>query len=68
MADHNLFIERNDEGAYVVKRRHAERASAIETTQARAIERAAAIDPKAAIHVERVRDTVRGGSDKWRHI
>lgn len=68
MPNHNLFVERNGEGGYAVKRPHAQRASAIEPTQAKAIERAMEIDPKAAIHVERVRDTDRGGRDKWRHI
>ena len=61
-----LFIERRDEGDYAVKRPNAERASAIESTQAKAIERAKEIDPNAAIHVERVRHTSVGNRDKWR--
>jgi hypothetical protein len=62
-----LFIEqRETEGDYVIRRSGAERASGREDTQAEAIERAREIDPNAAILVERVRNTDRGGRDKWR--
>jgi hypothetical protein len=61
-----LFIERRDEGDYAVRRPDSERASATEPTQAEAIERAREIDPDATIQVERVRDTEKGGRDKWR--
>lgn len=61
-----LFIERREEGDYAVRRPGSGRASAVLPTQAEAIERAKEMDPSAAIHVERVRDTNRGGRDKWR--
>lgn len=62
-----LYVERRDEGDYAVRRPGSERASAVLPTQAEAIERAKEIDPNAAIHVERVRETNRGGRDKWRN-
>lgn len=68
MADkkHELYVERRQEGDYAVRRGGAERASTIAPTQKAAIEKAEKLDPKAAIHVERVRDTKVGGRDKWR--
>ncbi len=62
-----LYVERRDEGDYAVRRPGSERASAVLPTQAEAIERAKEIDPNAAIHVERVRETNRGGRDKWQN-
>ena len=62
-----LYVERRDEGDYAVRRPGSERASAVLPTQAEAIDRAKEIDPNAAIHVERVRETTRGGRDKWRN-
>jgi hypothetical protein len=44
----------------------SERASATAPTQKQAIEKAEKLDPKAAVLVERVRDTSVGGRDKWR--
>jgi hypothetical protein len=62
-----LFIEQRErEGDYVIRRPGADRASGREDTQAEAIDRAREIDPNAAILVERVRNTDRGGRDKWR--
>lgn len=62
-----FFIERREEeGDYAIRRPGAERASDIANTQREAIERAREIDPNATIEVERVRDTNRGGRDKWR--
>ena len=61
----NLFVERHSDG-YAVLKPNAERASAVRTTQAEAIERAREIYPNAAIHVERVRNTSGGKPDKWR--
>lgn len=66
MNDDQLFIERRPEGDYAVRRGGAKRASAVEPTQADAIERARELDPTAAIHVERVRNTNRGTRDHWR--
>jgi hypothetical protein len=62
----NLFIERRPEGDYSVRKPDAERASAVEPTQAEAIERAKKLNPDAAIHVERVRNTGVGKPDQWR--
>ncbi len=62
-----FFIERRDkERDYAIRRPDSDRASGIADTQADAIERAREIDPTATIEVERVRNTDRGGRDKWR--
>lgn len=66
MSDDNLFIERRDQGDYAVRKPGSDRASAIEPTQKEAIERARDLNPDAAIHVERVRNTTGGSPDKWR--
>lgn len=62
-----LFVEhREKEGDYAIRRPGADRISDHEDTQADAIDRAREIDPNAAILVERVRNTDKGGRDKWR--
>jgi hypothetical protein len=61
-----FYIERRPEGDYAVRRGGAQRASAIEPSQADAIDRAREIDQDAPIHVERVRNTNVGSRDKWR--
>jgi hypothetical protein len=62
-----FFIERREnEGDYAIRRPDSDRASGIADTQAEAIERAREMDPNATIEVERVRNTDRGGRDKWR--
>lgn len=66
MAKKELYVERREEGDYAVRRPGSERASDVSETQAEAIERARDIDPDAAIHVERVRNTSQGSRDKWR--
>lgn len=66
MARAELFIERREQGDYAVRKPGSERASAVLQTQAEAIERARELNPDAAVHVERVRDTNVGGRDKWR--
>ncbi len=66
MSDKRIYVEKRPEGDYAVRRAGAERASAIEPTQAKAIERAQELNPGTAPHVERVRDTSVGGRDKWR--
>ena len=68
MAKSALYIERREKGDYAVRRPGSERASAVLPTQAQAIERARKINPDAAVHVERVRDTSVGGRDKWRKV
>jgi hypothetical protein len=67
MPKKEVYIERRPQGDYAVRRPESERASAVESTQADAINRAREIAPDAAIHVERVRDTDRGNRDKWRN-
>lgn len=62
------YIERRDDGKYSAKKGGADRASAVADTQADAIEAAKKIDPNAAIHVERVRETEGGAPDKWRKL
>jgi hypothetical protein len=66
MPDERIYVERRPEGDCVIRRPRAECASAVESTQAEAIERAREINPGVAPHVERVRNTVAGGRDKWR--
>jgi hypothetical protein len=66
MSDKRLYVERRPEGDYAVRRADSERATAVEATQQKAIERAKKIDPAAAVHVERQRRTHRGSPDKWR--
>lgn len=66
MPKKELYVERREEGDYAVRRAGSERASDVRDTQAEAIERARDIDPNAAIHVERVRNTSQGSRDKWR--
>jgi hypothetical protein len=62
-----FFIEQRPDGRYNVARPGAERASAVTQTQHEAIDRAKQIDPNATIHVERVRNTVKGHRDEWRN-
>ena len=66
MSNTPYYIERRPEGDYAVRKPNSERASAVTGTQAEAIARARAMNPDAAIHVERVRNTEFGGRDKWR--
>jgi hypothetical protein len=68
MAKNEVYIERREQGDYAVRKPGSERASATGKTQAEAIERARELNPDAAIHVERVRDTSVGGRDKWRKL
>lgn len=67
MAKKELYVERRPEGDYAIRRPGSSRSSAVENTQAEAIETAREIEPDAAIHVERVRNTNRGSRDKWRN-
>jgi hypothetical protein len=66
MPKKELYVERREEGDYAIRRPDSGRASDVCDTQAQAIERARDIDPNAAIHVERVRNTGSGSRDKWR--
>jgi Uncharacterized protein conserved in bacteria (DUF2188) len=60
------YIEQRKQGDYAVRRGGSNRASAVEATQGAAIQSARQLDPKAPIHVERVRNTDVGSRDKWR--
>lgn len=64
--DKRIFVEQRPQGDSAVKRPGAERASAVEPTQAKAIERARQLNSGVEPHVERVRDTSVGDRDKWR--
>jgi hypothetical protein len=66
MSKKNVFIERRPEGDYAVRKPNAERASAVEPTQAQAIDRAREMNPGSSVRVERVRNTSGGKRDKWR--
>lgn len=62
----DIFVERRNEGDYAVRRPGSERASDVRPTQSEAIERARQLNPDGTVLVERVRDTIVGGRDKWR--
>jgi hypothetical protein len=67
MADHNqLFVEQRDQGNFAVRKGKSDRASAVEPTQKKAIEKARELNPGKAPLVERVRNTKKGGRNKWR--
>jgi hypothetical protein len=68
MSEGPLFIERQHDGRYAVKRANTQRASAVTETQAEAIQRARELSPDAPIHVERVRTASGGSPDKWRKL
>jgi len=64
MVDKNqLFVERRPEGDYAVRKPNSQRASAVESTQAKAIQRAKELNPKATPLVERVRETKNGSPE-----
>jgi hypothetical protein len=67
MAKKELYVERRPEGDYAIRRPGSKRSSGVEPTQAEAIATARDLEPSAAIHVERVRNTDRGSRDKWRN-
>ena len=66
MSKERLFVERRPEGDYAVRKGGSQRASAVEPTQGKAIERARELNPDVPPLVERVRDTSGGHRDKWR--
>src|SRR5207245_896557 len=63
MSDKRVYVERRSQGDYAIRRAGSERASAVEPTQAEAIQRARELNPGVAPHVERIRDTSVGGRD-----
>jgi hypothetical protein len=62
-----LFVERQRDGTYAVKRANTLRPSAVLETQAEAIQRARELSPDGPIHVERIRH-ISGSPDKWRKL
>jgi len=62
----DVYIEKRSEGDYAVRKEHSKRASAVEPTQAKAIEKAREMFPDAKPDVERVRHTNKGKPDHWR--
>jgi hypothetical protein len=66
MSKDRLFVERRSQGDYAIRRPNSERASAVEPTQAEAIQRARELNPNGTTLVERVRNTSQGHPDKWR--
>lgn len=66
--ENDYYIERREEGDYAIRKANSERASVVEPTQEKAIERAREMNPDATIHVERVRHTKNGNPDKWRKL
>jgi hypothetical protein len=64
MSDDQLFVERRPQGDYAMRKGNSQRASAVEPTQAAAIEKARQLNPGKAPLVERVRNTTGGSPDK----
>lgn len=62
----DVYIEQRPEGDYAVRKEHSKRASAVEPTQAKAIEKAREMFPDVRPDVERVRYTSKGKPDHWR--
>ena len=62
----DVYIERRTQGDYAVRQEHSKRASAVEPTQGKAIEKAREMFPGVRPDVERVRYTNKGKPDRWR--
>ncbi|HEV2379015.1 MAG TPA: DUF2188 domain-containing protein [Terriglobia bacterium] len=62
----HYYIEQREDGRYAVTPKGSDRAAEIVDTQREAIERVKELNPDDRPDVERVRDTNRGGRDKWR--
>lgn len=61
-----IFVERRPEGDYAVRRPNSQRASDVLPTQREAIDRARELNKGNDLLIERVRNTDKGGRDKWR--
>jgi hypothetical protein len=61
-----IFVEQRPQGDYAVRRPNSQRASDVLPTQREAIERARQLNDGNPPLVERVRNTDKGGRDKWR--
>ena len=62
----HYYVEQTDDGRYAVRGERSDRASGVFDTQREAIEHAKELNPTDHPDIERVRDTKRGGRDKWR--
>lgn len=62
----HYYIEQKEDGRYSITPKGSDRAAEIVDTQREAIERVKELNPDDHPDVERVRDTSRGGRDKWR--
>lgn len=62
----HYYVEQTTDGRYAVRGKNSERASGVYDTQREAIDRARELNPNDRPDVERVRQTDRGGRDKWR--
>lgn len=62
----HYFVEQTDDLRYAVRAKGSRRATDILDTQREAIDRVDELNPNDRPDVERVRDTVSGGRDKWR--
>ena len=61
-----LYVEKRPGGDYAVRKANSGRASAVASTQAKAIEIAREMNPGRSPDVERVRQTSLGKPDRWR--
>lgn len=61
-----VYIERREQLDYAIRKGGAERASGTAPTQREAIEKAEKMFPDQKPMIERVRNTEKGGRDKWR--
>jgi hypothetical protein len=66
MSDKRIHVEQRGHADLAVRRANSKRASAVESSQAEAIDRAKQIEPDASVHVERVPHTSKGEPDQWR--
>ena len=66
MSKSELYIEKRENGDYAIRRPGSERASAICKSVPVAIKRARSMCPGATVYVERNRNCLIGGMDRWR--
>jgi Uncharacterized protein conserved in bacteria (DUF2188) len=64
--DKQVYIERREQGDYAIRKGGSKRASTTALTQAKAVAKAEKMFPDHKPHIERVRNTKKGGRDKWR--
>jgi uncharacterized protein YdaT len=61
-----LYVEKRPQGDFAVRKGNSDRASDVQPTQKKAIERARELNPGHSPDVERVRHTDKGKPDQWR--